>query len=338
MVVGLVANWMPLLRQPGGGPPTWQTNKTIRIAAVLLVLAAGLATFFYLPLPCRIAAPALVQAQAAQRVYVSTPGTLVSAVAEGEVVRGGQTIARLEDSDLSLTIAALRGDYEQAVTRVRHLEARAAIDADAAAELVIARELCADVEQQLAKRTLEEEALTVKTPVEGTLIPPPVVPQKSDDLRALSHWSGTPLKQRNTGCFLERGTLLCLVGEPSRHEAMLYIDGTDIQYVRPGQHVRMRFDVGPARVLDGEVVEVSQRDLQTVPPELAADKALASRIDASGQQRPLRSSYQVRVDLEGPPLESLVIGARGRAKIAVDRQTLSQRLYRVLRRALTIEM
>jgi multidrug resistance efflux pump len=119
---------------------------------------------------------------------------------------------------------------------------------------------------------------------------------------------------------------------------MLFIDGTDIQYVRCGQRVRVRFDLGPAIVLGGEVAEIAQRDLQSVPTELAAEKDLVSRTNSSGQNRPLRTSYEVRVTLDDSLRDSLIIGARGRAKIVVDRQTLSQRLYRVLRRALTIEM
>jgi putative peptide zinc metalloprotease protein len=338
MVAGAIFNWTFLLRQHDGRSPSWRDRKVARISATLALVIAVLVTIFFLPIPCRVAAPALVQVREAQRIYVSTPGTLTSVSGEGELMRAGQTIARLEDPDLHRTIAELDGDYQKTKTRVRHLSARAAIDADAAAELVVTEKMCADVGEQLARHRREEEALTLKAPVDGTLIPPPSISAQSDDMRALTRWSGTPLERRNTGCYLQRGTLLCLVGDPSRHEAVVFVDGTDIQYVRPGQRVRMRFDTGPAIVLDGEVAEVAQRDLQIVPAEVAAEKELASRTDSSGQHRPLRSTYQVRVNLDAPLHDALVIGVLGRAKIAVDRQSLSQRLYRVLRRALTIEM
>ena len=129
------------------------------------------------------------------------------------------------------------------------------------------------------------------------------------------------------------------MGDLHRHEAVLFIDETDAPFVRLGQPVRMRLDTAPGVVISGSIEEIAEQDVQVVPQELAAGQQLASRIDAAGRPRPVRTSYQVRVVLDPHEDEaSLVIGARGRGKVLVDPQTLSQRLYRFLRRTLRVQI
>jgi putative peptide zinc metalloprotease protein len=309
----------------------------MRLAMLMCVIAAAAAGIVYIPFPCRVSAPALIEPAGAHRIYVSTPGTLINAVSAGTRVTAGQVLARLEDATLGREIADRRAEYERALTRVRHLEVRATVDAAAAAELLVAREACVDAEQRLNKRLGEERALTLKAPIAGAAIPPPATRHPSVE-RQLAAWSGTPLEQRNKQCFLERGTLLCLVGDTSRQEAFVYADGADAPYLRVGQRARLQFDVGPAVVRSGRIVEIAQAAVSVLPAELTADNLLASRADDTGQLRPLRPTYLVRVAFDDPPEGGLVVGSRGRAKIEVEPQTLSQRIIRAVRQALTIEI
>jgi putative peptide zinc metalloprotease protein len=153
----------------------------------------------------------------------------------------------------------------------------------------------------------------------------------------LPMWAGTPLEAENSHCYLERGTLFCLVGDPAKQEAMLFVDETDVQYVRPGHAVRLQLAMHPTAVLTGKVVEIAERNIASVPRELVADQELASRMDDSGARRPMRTTYSVRVKLDQHDLEVLS-GARGRAKVAVDPQPLAQRAIRALRRTLTVDL
>ncbi len=219
--------------------------------------------------------------------------------------------------------------------RVSNLESRAVTDAEALAQLPAARNIVADLQQQLAQRLREEQALTLKAPIDGTVIPPPAIPPAVQHRRELRRWIGTPLEPRNIGCTLQRGTFLCLVGDPRDHEAVVFVDESDIEFVRVGQQVRMRFDVAPGIVLSGTIYEIAEKDTQVIPRELAAEREVANRPDRAGVRRPLQTSYQARVRLDEPH-RSLLIGARGQTKIVVDPQPLSRRLYRLIRRTLTL--
>jgi putative peptide zinc metalloprotease protein len=136
---------------------------------------------------------------------------------------------------------------------------------------------------------------------------------------------------------MERGTLFCLVGDPAKQEAMIFVDETDVQYVRPGQRVRLQLAMYPTAVTTGQVVEIAERNITNVPRELVADQELANRLDDSGTRRPVRTTYSVRVTLDEHDLHMLS-GARGRAKITVDPQPLAQRALRAIRRTLTVEL
>ncbi len=244
----------------------------------------------------------------AQRVYASVRGTLVDCVAAGERVSSGQHLAQLDDSDLRKKVAKLNGDLERLKVRIQNLESRVVVDDNALAQLPVAKEMLADIEQQLAHRMREEQALTLRAPLAGTVFPPPAIPHVGGDLRLLPRWTGTPLEDRNVGCTLDKGTLLCLVGTPHRYEAVLFVDEADIGLVRAGQRVRMSFTVTPGVVLSGTVLEIAGRETQAVPRELAAGREMANRPDTTGVLRPLKTSYEVRVKLDDNA-RSLVIGA-----------------------------
>jgi hypothetical protein len=154
----------------------------------------------------------------------------------------------------------------------------------------------------------------------------------------LPGWTGTPLDAKNARCYLERGTLLCLVGDPARKEAVVFIDETDVQYVRLGQRVRTQFAVAPAAILTGEIVEIAKRNILTVPQELAVDQELANRPDATGSRRPVRTSYSVRIKLDEQASVPLLTSARGQAKILVEPQSLAERFVRSFRKTFTVDL
>nr|WP_286178398.1 HlyD family efflux transporter periplasmic adaptor subunit [Rhodopirellula sp. JC639] len=135
----------------------------------------------------------------------------------------------------------------------------------------------------------------------------------------------------NRGSTLERKTLYCLVGPENAFEAAVYIDQSDLQFVREGQRVKMRLDIAGGDVVNGTVTEISRVNLESVPSELAVDQQISHRVDSAGVLRPQTTSYKAHVTLE-PTDVPLLIGARGRAKIIVQGQPLSQRVYRVLSR------
>jgi putative peptide zinc metalloprotease protein len=299
------------------------------------LLMAAVALFFLIALPARVTAPAVLELQDASRVYVTVKGTLVSAVTAGQGVHSGETLARLEDAQLVRQVTQHEDELARLEQRVRSLDARAVRDPEALAQLATVREMAADIRQRLTQLQGDLDSLTLRAPTAGTVFPPPKLPAQREPSAGLPSWSGTPLDKQNLGCTLERGSLFCLVGEPSGLRSVLFVDESQIDLVRVGQQVQLRFDTRPGTTLRGRVKEIAGEETQFVPPELAVQRDLPNRQDRTGIARPLKTSYQVQVVLDQPE-DALLLGARGRARIIVAPQTLARRLYRAVRQTLDV--
>ena len=137
------------------------------------------------------------------------------------------------------------------------------------------------------------------------------------------------MDEDNRGCYLQTGTLLCLVGNPERLEALLLIDEDQVEFVRTGQKVLVLVDQLPDWQLEGVVTNLAEVDLAEVPPELIEHGQLPTRHGADGTRSPLRTCYQARVslDVEHPPL---AVGGTGQAKILAEPISLGRRLLRLI--------
>lgn len=290
-------------------------------------IAAGLlAALLFVPLPHRVAAPAVVQPEGATRLYVSVPGTLREALAAGSVVNAGDVVARLEDLNLQTEVEKLRSRRDQQRLHVSNLKRRMFQDPAAAAEMPSAEESLADFEQRLQQRELDRKRLTILAPAAGTVLPPHKQPRvrKAGEL---SGWWGTPLEPHNIGSHLATGTLVCLIGDPQRMEMTLVVDQSEVDFVQTGQRVRMQCDEAPPATIWGTITELSQINLSVAPRELVAQGTLPARQEEGNEARPLSASYQARVKLDDDA-PTLLTGAAARAKIHVAPRSIWSRLNR----------
>ena len=345
-----------------GHPGKRREVKWRRLVVRTSLVAAMGTGLLFVRWPYRVAAPAVLEPEGAQRVYVSVPGTLVETVRAGTIVKAGQRLARLENQALRREVVRLRSQQEELRLRLENLESRRFADQTAAAQIPPAEQRLADIQEQLRRRLADKRELILTSPVDGMVLPAspraaPTVgaavaagrsPRQADagrvlptpasgGLGQLPGWSGTPLDECNVGSFLETGTLFCLVGDPERVEAVLIVDQTDIELVKVGQAVEIVWNDRPGRVVRGTVAEISDLDLEVAPQELLAHEDLPLTRDASGVPRPVSASYQVRVRLEGG-IGSRVIGMQGRAKIETPQQSLARRLYRYLSRTFRFKL
>ncbi len=336
MMMAPVLSGARLLRNPA-----WRGAVRRRRAALTLgLLAAAVIGIGLVPLPHRVTAPSVLEPADVHRVYVSAPGVLMPDVpmaAAGTAVSANQTLARLDSPDRRMEIAQLQAQYRQRQLRLEHLKAQLEIDPAAVSpQIPAAKAAVDDLMGRLRQREDDLARLELKSPIAGTVLPPPSVPRPAfgsgiSEAGALGAWWGHPLQAHNRGCYLETGTLLAMVGDPTRLEAMLAVDQADVEYVRAGQRVKLRLAELPAEVIWGTVSQPPRTDLKTVPRELAAGGELPARVDAQGFARPLQTTYYARVVLDDHDAR-LLTGTRGRAKIMVDSQSLARRLVRYLGR------
>lgn len=249
-------------------------------------------------------------------------GEFVEARAVGSAVTEGDLLAKLDNAGLRREISRLESESGVEESYLAGLEARRSHDPRAAAELPAARQTLADLQRRLAARRGEAERLRLTAPRSGTVLPAPARHGDSDR-QTLPAWQGRPTDAENIGCYLETGTLVCLVGDPRRLRAVVYVDEQNVQLVRPGQPVRILLEQSRCAVLEGRVAVVGEAEVDSVPPRLAAVKAIPT-VEDSGDARPLGDFYRIEVALE-PTASPLSIGVRGRAKIEVAAQSLAQR-------------
>jgi putative peptide zinc metalloprotease protein len=310
-----------------GNPARGRRFAPLRAALSGALLMFGLVLFIWLPLPMTVEAPLVLEYQDALRVYVTVPGTLVSCARVGEAVRRGQVVARLASPAVTLEIAELTSQRDRQRLFLANLEAQRLQGVVDGAQVPAARTALADLDQRLTQLERDAARLSLVAPVDGVVLPPPNVPRESDGGGKLGTWTGTPLEERNLGAYLQTGTLVCLVGDPRKTEAVLHVPQTDIELVEPGQSARMVLDHLPGQVFQGSVTDTAKLDLKVMPRELAAAGDLPSRADSSGVVRPIDTWYQARVAIDAPPAE-LLARVHGRTKITVASQSLGWRLAR----------
>lgn len=302
--------------------------KSRRAMASGLIVAICLVACLFVPLPHRVAAPALVEPGNARHVYVTVAGTIVRGAQSGEQIRQSAPVAVLENLDLQLEIARLQGQRNQQKLHLENLKHRQNRDAAAAAQIPTAEQALADLEERLERRIDDQKRLVVMAPTSGTVLP---VRQRPRSYAAgeLETWSGLPLDEANRGSRLETGTLLCQIGDPARLQASVVLDQRDVEFVRAGQEVRVLLDQSPDRALTGTILEVAEIDLKVTPAELLPEGTVPTRPDESGVPRPVSTMYQARVSLSGAE-SSVLIGQAGRAKIYTAPMSMARRLARYL--------
>ncbi len=157
-------------------------------------------------------------------------------------------------------------------------------------------------------------------------MPPHATQKREDPDGQLPTWSGIPLEPENLGAFLPISTLFCQIGNPQQMEAILVIDQSEIELVRPGQKVDVKLEELPGRIFTGRITEIAPEALRVAPKALSTKYKgeLATKTDpTNGVEHPMSTSYQARVPLEEPKdlLPLLRLGLTGQAKIYADPQT-----------------
>jgi multidrug resistance efflux pump len=191
------------------------------------------------------------------------------------------------------------------------------------------RAALADLEERLRQLRQDIARLELTAPAAGTVLPAPPQEQPGKE-GALAGWRGTPLDERNAGSYLRAGTLLCLVGDPRRTEALLTIDQSDIDLVAVGQRVRLQLDQLSGQTIEGTLVEIA------LSPVAANDRdterrGVSSDINARRTDE-RRVVYTGRMRFDKQPV--LVARSGGKAKIAVASLPLGARLSRWLSQSL----
>jgi putative peptide zinc metalloprotease protein len=321
-------------------PGRMQKVKKLRMYTTLAVVTLIILAVIYIPLPHSVMSPLEIRAHDADRVYVDVPGELKEILVKpGQQVEEGRILAKLDSIDVDIDIARLEGERDQFKVQLYNLRRGNLQDTGEGLEIEQIKESLQAVEDQLREKKLDQERLNLHAPIAGTIFPPPWREKKPGPEGQLPAWSGTPLQERNLGATLDEGEVFCLVGDPKKMEAILYIDQGDIDFVRKGQDVEIKLDELPFDIFEGTIEEIAPSESKVVPKQIAAKAGgdLATKTDESGVEKPMSASYQARVRLDDSE-DLLRLGLRGRAKIHTPDQTIGQRIWRGLNQLLNFKL
>jgi multidrug efflux pump subunit AcrA (membrane-fusion protein) len=252
-------------------------------------------------------------------------------VRAGEVVEQGRELAVLSSPDLDLQITELEGQVARARARRESLMRERFENPDAAVELGTVEESLASFREQLEKKTRYRAELRLVAPRAGVVLPAPGVKPQPDGSGRLPTWSGDALDERNLGATFIEGTVLCMVGDPEKFEAVMVIDQSEVEFLARGQHVDLKLDAFPWRTFTGTVDEIAETHLEGGAERLSvkAGGQLPTETDPSGREQPISTSYEAMTTLDDRDA-ALTPGMRGTARIQVGSRTVGQWLLRLL--------
>lgn len=299
----------------------------VGVASIGLMLLVG--ALLYVPVAQRVTVPVYFEPLGATGTYVSVPGIVVAARREGDQVDINDWIIRLENPQLKADVLRLQMQRDAQQLHVDHLRRAQTVEPSAVDQLPAAEAALQDLAEQLARRQQDQASLTIRAPISGTIIPPFQKRKPADEL-TLPNWQGTPLDQANQQAYLEAGTLVCWVGDATRHAAVAMIEQGDVGQVNPGQLVKLRCDQLPTVALHGKVVEVSKIETSVAASEIpfsATEVGSTPSEDADTSQK----YFQARIELinDDPTIRA---GALGHAKITVAEASWGSRILRWFRR------
>jgi putative peptide zinc metalloprotease protein len=329
-IVGPLSNVSRLVRNPIRRGQLRKGRAGLLAAAGVAVLIGVLA----LPVTYYVKAPVVLLPAEAARVAATTDGTLVTSLPAGRSVKRGERIGQLTNSATQLELEKLEGERKLRELRVQHLERLRGLDREANDDLPTARAALADSERRLEELRNEERRLTLLAPVDGVIMPAPRLASAKgltntpSDGR-LATWRGSLLDKPNSGAYVEPGTLVCLVGDPTKLTAVMLVGDTDVKRLQGGQPARLRLEQLPGQVIDGEVIDISRHDVDRTNAEHSGPADLESLLAGAVPNEQRGAIYQARVRFDARP-ESLVIGGRGEAKVAAERISVARLILRYL--------
>lgn len=315
-------------------PPEIQGKQKIftvrRPTLIVFLIIAGVSAIGLMPMPRTTTAFMTIQPADAKTIFVTNGGRLVEAVDSGVDVKAGQVLATLVNESVELELVQARGQSEQLEVQLNGLKRRRLTSREAGLKIpVIERSLDeARKEQQL--RELLADQLVLSAPHDGRVFAVGKRAKRIEDEREPEYWFGTPLDDANVGAWLEEGTRVCLVGDPTAREAVLFVPQQDIELIRQGQRVNLLLDDHRHGEVRGRVLELAASPSRDIPSELRR----RGRIEVPVADLESTPFYEVRVLIE-PTASPLPVRLTGRARIDVQNASVFHRIARFLRDAFT---
>lgn len=309
------------LRQPKQKEQAMFKRRVLVAAVVFALVGSGLAL---IPIPTRIHVPVIAEIASDHRVYVQVDGRVLETVPPDTSVQPGDVLAVLKNDELAGDLLKTAGEIKLQQQHLASLKLRLNNQAEAAAQIPTAESALQDLLDREAVLKRKANQLTIRAPSTGMVISPPRKLAEGNSERFLPTWSGNPLDKANHGCFLQRGELLCLIGEKESLQARLFVSQDQIELIQPGDQVAILFDGMGTRSILGTVQEISTDQAAEVPRNLSLNPALGVQRQKDGSLVLASGAFSATVELGEHTGEKILPGTSGRAVVIGRSQTVWQ--------------
>ena len=322
-------------------PGRFGTVKPVRATISAVVFALLLAAILLIPIPHYVYCSFFVQGKDSHNVYVDVPGTLEEILIEpNRMVEQGTPILKLGSQHLQVQLAGMKSDVDSAKVRLASVQNSSGRDkrmAQGVQAATVAYQASLSVYQ---KRQLDLDRLLVRAPASGFFLAAPKIDAPAAGDSNLNDWYGSPLDQQNLGAYLQESTFVGQVlGNIEQLEAVLAIDQSDIEFVKPSQRVELLIRQVPLKVFESETETISPSEMKSTPKSLSSKYGgdIVTTTNQSGDDVPQSTKYLVNVNLENP--DGLILpGSSGKAKIRTGSQTVGQRIWRLFSHTFQFEL
>jgi putative peptide zinc metalloprotease protein len=294
--------WVKELRMAGG-------VRVLRATMVCVLLLVCVVAFFVKPLPARLQSRAVVTLTNAIPVYSEQAGILVSFEKPGTQIERDSEIARIESADLVLEEIEVRGQAALLEQHVTQLRSRLVDDESAAAELATVIEQLSKATDRLKILEKEVDSLVSYAPSDGILLVGYRMNQHMLTAFPDQQASRPLLSEENTGCYIDRGTLLGWISPPvvntdkDRFEVTAYVAESDAELLTVGMAVSCRWDCALHRRVTGTVVRISPEPISEIPESLLGDESIPFGASSDGKLTPATPHFEVQLSISNLPNE-----------------------------------
>lgn len=298
IAIGLVTNLRNTLRVVSS-LPSRRAGRLLVISTLLVCLGSWLVLFQ--PMPTWVSARAVTEFSSLKPVYVRELGELTSCIDGHRLLKKGDLIANLRSRDLDLELIEIDGKIQYLNERLAELRF-STVNEDGAAVKIgeTVEQLAKTVDRRLIiQRQIAE--LEIRAEVAGVFIASgvqaaPTLTEASDK----AAWRPV-LDPSNVGSTIDRGVLLGWIGSTSEFRVLAYVEQNDMELIKPGTTVMIRWDGIADQPCRGVVRTIYGESVETTPESLIGDTTFNSRISSAGESIPYRPHYEVLVQLESPP-------------------------------------
>ena len=285
--------------------------KKARAAAFFAAVGAVTAGVLLIPTPLRVQGTLVLTPAKPAIVYAEVPGRLVELeVHDGDYVKSGSLLAKLSNPEKIREREQLQRDHDVYVVKADALDRSDKLADHGLAEEY--RDNAMKLEPALERLSEQIGKLNLYSPRDGQAI-------------------GVPLPE-TTGQFLKPGKPFCEVGDPTKLEAHLILDQTDVDLIKAKNKAWIKIYGDSERTIRSKVRLIAKRNRDEIPPELsnAAGGEIATKQDPkTGGAKPLNAVYEVVIPVDNSSLH-LQPGLRGFAKIDGGYSPLGWWLWRLI--------